>query len=77
MNYSKEMYKQKLNEFFNRHDQSKLHLVDKIADQFPDQQEEVFKHLTAIYAKKEGTDDVIISEDSIFSVPTGANSGIA
>lgn len=77
MEYSDEMYRQKLREFFERHDKEKLTIVDEIADKFPEKQEAVFKHLTALYAKKEGTDDVVISNDSIFSVPTSANSGIA
>lgn len=71
------MYKQKLTEFFNRHDTSKLSIVDEITDRFPNRQEEVFNHLTAVYSKLEGTDDVTISNDSIFSVPSSANSGIA
>lgn len=77
MEYSKEMYKQKLTEFFNRHDTSKLSIVDEIAERFPDRQEDVFNHLTAVYSKIEGTDDVTISNDSIFSVPSSANTGIA
>lgn len=77
MEYNKEMYKQKLTEFFNRHDKSKLSIVDEIADRFPKRQADVFNHLTAVYSKLEGTDEVTISNDSIFSVPTSANSGIA
>jgi hypothetical protein len=76
MEYSKEMYKQKLAEFFQRHDKSKLEIVDDIAERFPKRQEDVFKHLTAIYSKIEGTDEVTISNDSIFSIPTSANSGV-
>ena len=77
MKYSEDLYRQKLSEFFERHDKEKLSIVDDILEKFPKKQEEVFKHLTALYAKKEGTDDVVVSNSSIFSVPTEANSGIA
>lgn len=77
MKYSEEMYKQKLNEFFERHDKSKLSIVDDIVEKFPDRQEDVFKHLAATYSKIEGTDEVVISNDSIFSVPPNANTGVA
>lgn len=76
MEYSEEMYRQKLREFFERHDKEKLTIVDDIAEKFPNDQEAVFKHLTALYSKKEGTDDIVISNDSIFSVPTKANTGV-
>ncbi len=77
MKYSKEMYKQKLIEFFNRHDKSKLSIVNEISERFPEQQEDVFKHLTSIYAKLEGTSEITVSNESLFSVPSSANSGIA
>lgn len=77
MHYDEELYKQKLNEFFDRHDPAKKSIVNKIVEKFPDNQEEVFKYLAALYAKKEGVDDVTISEDTIFNVPMGPNTGVA
>ncbi|MGM0479089.1 MAG: hypothetical protein ACQERC_07675 [Bacteroidota bacterium] len=76
MKYPKDLYEQKLNEFFDRHDPEKKAIAKKIVERFPERQEDVFNHLTAIYAKKEGTDEFIISDDSILSVPTGPNSGV-
>lgn len=77
MQYDKELYKQKLNEFFERHDPAKKTIVDKIVEKFPEKQDTVFKYLTALYAKEEGIDDVTISEDTIFKVQMGPNTGIA
>lgn len=52
MDYNKELFAQKLNEFFERQDPLKKVIVPKIVDKFHDEQENVFKHLSAIYAKK-------------------------
>ncbi len=76
MKYPKDLYEQKLNEFFDRHDPEKKAITKEIAARFPERQEAVFNHLTALYAKKEGTDEFIITNDSILSVPTGSNSGV-
>ncbi|MBS0000932.1 MAG: hypothetical protein KFF73_18255 [Cyclobacteriaceae bacterium] len=65
-NTSKESFKVKLTEFFERHDPSKVFLVPKIADKFPDQQAEVFSHLNELYVEKKGNTPV--SEKSVFSV---------
>ena len=63
---SKEHYKLKLTEFFERHDPSKVFLVPRIAEEFPDRQAEVFKHLNELYV--EGSDKSSVTEDSIFHV---------
>jgi hypothetical protein len=76
MYYSKEMFAQKLREFFERHDPLKIEIVDDIVDRFPNQQEKVFKHLTKLYAEKAGVDDVQISSDSIMTIPTSPNQGV-
>lgn len=75
MDYNKELYAQKLTEFFDRQDPLKKVIVPKIVDKFPNDQEKVFKHLSAIYAEKNGVEDVTISEESIFAVPGTNNSG--
>jgi hypothetical protein len=75
MTYTKEQFTKKLIEFFERHDPLKIHLVDEITNRFYDQQEEVFKHLTALYAEKNEIDVGEISNDSIFSIPPSPNSG--
>jgi hypothetical protein len=77
MQYDEELYKQKLNEFFDRRDPSKKSIVDKIVEKFPNKQDTVFKYLSALYAKKDGVEDITISEDTIFNVPMGPNTGIA
>lgn len=76
MNYDKDMYAQKLREFFERHDPLKIEMVDEIVDRFPNQQETVFNHLTKLYAKKEGVDDIQISSDSIMSIPPTPHQGV-
>ena len=74
MNYTKEQFTQKLIEFFNRHDPLKTQLVDDIAERFHDDQETVFKHLTALYAEKNDIDGDEITNDAIFSIPPKSNS---
>ncbi|MDX1652477.1 MAG: hypothetical protein R3277_08300 [Brumimicrobium sp.] len=76
MQYSEDMYAQKLREFFERHDPMKIEIVGDIVDKFPNQQETVFKHLTQLYAKKEGVDDITISSDSIMSIPPSPHQGV-
>ena len=76
MNYNKDMYAQKLREFFERHDPLKIELVDEIVDRFPNQQEKVFSHLTKLYAKKAGIDDISVSKSSIMSIPPAPNQGV-
>jgi hypothetical protein len=76
MNYSPEMYEQKLNEFFDRHDQSNKYLSSEIAERFPDRQKDVFEHLTAVYAKKEGTLETAMNKEVILSIPPKANTGV-
>ncbi len=66
MEYSEEMYEQKLREFFERHDPQKQHLAPDIVEKFPEHQEEVFAYLTKLYAKKHGTEDLNISEETIW-----------
>jgi hypothetical protein len=63
---SKELFKVKLAEFFERHDPSKVHLAPRIADKFPDQQAEVFRHLNELYVEKKS--DKPVTEKSVFSV---------
>lgn len=76
MEYNEELYKQKLNEFFDRHDPAKKSIVDDIVKKFPNRQEVVFKYLTSLYAEKAGVSDITISEDTIFNVPMGPNTGV-
>ncbi|PWH87090.1 hypothetical protein [Brumimicrobium oceani] len=76
MNYTPEMYEQKLNEFFDRHDPLNKHLSSEIVSKFPDRQEDVFKHLTAVYAKKEGTLEQAMNQETILSIPPKANTGV-
>ncbi len=76
MKYPKDLYEQKLNEFFDRHDPEKKSITKEIVARFPERQEEVFNHLTALYAKREGTEEFVITNDSILSVPTDPNSGV-
>lgn len=76
MNYSHEMYVQKLNEVFERHDPLNKHLSTKIAEKFPDRQKDVFEHLTAIYAKRDGTLDKALEEDFVLTIPPKANTGV-
>jgi hypothetical protein len=76
MDYTKDMYAQKLREFFERHDPLKVAIVDDIVDRFPNQQEKVFKHLTKLYAEKAGVDDIHISNDSIMTIPPSPNQGV-
>lgn len=69
------MYRQKLVEFFNRHDPTKLELVDEIVEKFPDQQQEVFDHLTKVYTNE----DIIksaVSSQTIFAIPPKQNMGV-
>lgn len=70
------MYEQKLNEFFDRHDPLNKHLSSKIAEKFPERQEDVFNHLTAVYAKAEGTLEKAMEEDIILTIPPKANTGV-
>lgn len=75
MNYSAELFEQKLNEFFDRQDPEKKVIVPEIVEKFQEEQVLVFKHLAAIYAMKNGVDDITISNSDIFSVPGSAHSG--
>ncbi|MCC5923876.1 MAG: hypothetical protein JJT77_08825 [Crocinitomicaceae bacterium] len=75
MNYPKELFEQKLNEFFDRQDPSKRVIVPEIVEKFLEEQELVFKHLASVYAKKNGVEDITISNSDIFSVPGSAHSG--
>ena len=75
MDYSKDMFKVKLVEFFNRQDPTKIGIVPELVEKFHDEQELVFKHLAHIYAEKNGVEDITISNDSIFSVPGSKHSG--
>ena len=76
MEYTKEMFTQKLIEFFNRHDQTKMHLVPQISDKFDNNQEEVFAHLTKVYAEKAGVTDLNIGDSTIMSFFPSAHTGI-
>lgn len=77
MNYSKEEFTKKLIEFFERHDPLKVEVVDEVVEKFNDKQEEVFNHLTQLYAEKHGVDEVTVSNKSIFALPRSSNSGFA
>ncbi|HLV42614.1 MAG TPA: hypothetical protein VKY37_10065 [Brumimicrobium sp.] len=76
MNYTPEMYRQKLEEVFERHDPGHKYLSEKIVERFPNRQKEVFEHLTAVYAKREGNLDKILNEDSIMSIPPSPHTGV-
>ena len=65
-NTSNELFKVKLTEFFERHDPEKIPLVPRIADKFPDQQAEVFRHLNKLYVDRNSNQSV--TEKSVFSV---------
>ena len=75
MNYKPAMYVQKLNEVFERHDPSHKYLSERIAEQFPDRQKEVFEHLTAVYAQRDGTLDDVLNEEYILSIPPSPHTG--
>lgn len=77
MEYSEEVFKKKLVEFFDRHDPEKANIIPDIVEKFSGEQELVFKHLTNLYAEKHGVDDITITNDSIFSVPGSSHSGYA
>jgi hypothetical protein len=74
MNYSKELFTQKLIEFFERHDPLKVQLVGDIVNKFNNHQEEVFKHLTTLYAEKNDIDVNKITNTEVFSIPPAQNS---
>ena len=76
MKYTPQMYEQKLNEFFDRHDPGNKYLSPKIAQDFPDRQREVFDHLTAVYANREGTLEDVMNKETILSIPPRANTGV-
>lgn len=75
MDYNKELFAQKLTEFFDRQDPLKKVIVPEIVEKFHDEQEKVFKHLSATYAKKNNVEDITISNDTIFAVPGTKHSG--
>jgi hypothetical protein len=75
MDYTKDLFTQKLYEFFQRHDPVKQTIVPEIVEKYHENQEIVFKHLTELYAKKHGVEDALISNDSIFSLPPSSHSG--
>lgn len=70
------MYEQKLNEFFDRHDPLNKHLSARISKEFPDRQKDVFEHLTAVYAKRDGTLEHALEHEVILSIPPKANTGV-
>lgn len=76
MKYSPEMYEQKLNEVFERHDPQNKYLSKEIAEKFPDRQREVFDHLTAIYANRDGTLEDVMNKETILTIPPRANTGV-
>lgn len=76
MKYSPEMYKQKLNEMFDRHDPQNKYLSEEIAEKFPDNQKEVFDHLTALYANRDGTLEDVMNKETILTIPPRANTGV-
>lgn len=72
MQLSKEMFKKKLVEFFERHDPDKILLAPKIAEEFINHQDRVFQHLTKIYEKDQGNR---ITEESLLSLIPPADEG--
>ena len=76
MKYSPEMYIQKLNEVFDRHDPENKYLSEEIAHKFPNQQREVFDHLTAIYANRNGVLEEVMNKETILTIPPKANTGV-
>lgn len=75
MEFSEELFTQKLIEFFERHDPLKAHLVEEIVEKFNTKQKEVFDHLTRIYAEKNDITVGEISNEAIFSLPPTASTG--
>ena len=73
--FSNEMFEQKLVEFFERQDPEKISIVPEIVEKFSNDQDTVFKHLSKLYAAKNGVLDVKVTNSNIFSVPGSANSG--
>ena len=72
MKRSKAEFEQKLKEFFERHDPSKLEIAHTVAAHFIDHQDEVFEHLSEVYHKKEGIE---VSPDVIFTTSFGPSYG--
>ena len=69
---TKEDFEKKLKEFFHRHDPERAILSGQIASHFINHQDEIFEHLTELYAEKAGID---IHDDALFSVNFGPNYG--
>lgn len=70
-------FKRRLIDFFKRHDESKLSIVDEIAEEFEDQEEKAFSILNKIYSgKKSGVSrELASSEMSNSNNPLGPNTG--
>lgn len=72
MHRTKEEFEKKLKEFFERHDLDRVALAHRIAEHFVNHQDEVFEHLTELYAKQNGID---VTDESIFTTSFGPNDG--
>lgn len=72
MKRTKEEFEQKLKEFFERHDHSKIQIAHEIAEHFINHQDEVFEHLSNLYHEKEGID---VTEEAIYTTSFGPNYG--
>lgn len=72
MKLSREDFEKKLEEFFGRHDESKIELAHTLSHRFVNHQDEVFEHLSDLYHEKEGIE---VTEDAIFtnSIQTGGS----
>lgn len=74
MNYTREEFQKKIEEFFDRHDSSKRELAHTMSHRFIKHQAEMFEHLSELYHDKEG---IHITDDRIFSESImGGGSGI-
>tara|TARA_B110000046_G_C12925255_1_gene368969 strand:- start:464 stop:649 length:186 start_codon:yes stop_codon:yes gene_type:complete len=49
---TREEFENKLEEFFERHDESKIELAHTISHRYVNHQDEIFEHLSDVYHKK-------------------------
>ena len=73
MKRSREEFEQKLEEFFERHDDTKMGMAHTLSHRFVNHQNEVFEHLSELYHKREGLDH--ITETAIYDFSIGGGAG--
>ncbi|HAW19178.1 MAG TPA: hypothetical protein DCX14_03265 [Flavobacteriales bacterium] len=73
MKRTREDFEQKLEEFFERHDDTKMGLAHTLSHRFVNHQNEVFEHLSELYHKREGLEEV--SDTAIFDFSIGGGAG--